>query len=227
MTSLTDAEVLIGRNFTFSCSATGNPSPTVSWSRRGRLLPIGSETITVSPEGDKLTLSFIDSTDAGGYTCTAENVVSDQGSLVTKSVSSTAQLIVIGKYVSIYLFVYTLRRVCHFVDLSVSHSCVNVHVQPVERPFFLVPPLAVAATPNVIVVSGRTALLRCNATGIPAPTVTWSRNGERLLSGRYLVQEGTLEISNSEVEDAGQYVCLASNKGGNSTSTVTLFVHCK
>ena len=107
-TSLTDTEVLVGRNFTLSCSATGNPPPTISWSRRGRLLPIGSQTIAISPEGDKLTLPFIDTSDSGEYTCTAENVVTDQGSLVRKSVSSTAQLIVIGKYVDVFLFVRAL-----------------------------------------------------------------------------------------------------------------------
>jgi hemicentin len=146
-------------------------------------LPDGNDKITVSPKGDQLTLSFVNRTDAGNYTCAAENVVSDQGSLLKKYVEAMAQLSVI------------------------------------------VPPVAVAATPSVVVVEGRNALLRCITTGIPAPTVSWFRNGEQLSSGRYQMQEEILEMSNSEVEDAGQYVCLASNKGGNSSASVTLFVH--
>lgn len=102
ISSLTDEEVLVGHAITFSCSATANPMPTVAWSIRGVQLPSSSEIISISQGGGKLTISKAETTDAAAYTCTATTVVTDRGSLVTRTVSSTAQLLVIGEYVGSY-----------------------------------------------------------------------------------------------------------------------------
>lgn len=129
------------------------------------------------------------------------------------------------------------RRLCLAVQLPVSlrlceHPCMCISVFVFDDQSsscsFAVPPVVVAATPSVTVVEGKTALLRCNVTGIPVPTLTWSRKDGKMLNRRFRLQsEGTLEIAVAETKDAGQYICMATNKGGNSTSSVALYVHCK
>ncbi|XP_055847561.1 papilin isoform X3 [Episyrphus balteatus] len=68
---------------------------------------------------------------------------------------------------------------------------------------------------------GSTALLRCFATGNPAPVVTWKR-GAILIdtnNGRYiLTSSGDLTIVQVHQSDSGSYICVASNGLGAPVS---------
>ena len=86
---------------------------------------------------------------------------------------------------------------------------------------------------NYTVNEGNTANFSCTATGIPAPSITWLRNGTELnpsdprvtfndLSSPVIVMnnEGemvysvtrTFMLSRSRDEDSGIYICTASNE---------------
>ena len=82
---------------------------------------------------------------------------------------------------------------------------------------------------------------QCNATGIPAPNITWYRNGTFFdksaiprvsLNGSYTNQincniklvTAMLTIYNATDGDSGNYTCSASNEVGQSTSTFTLYI---
>lgn len=70
----------------------------------------------------------------------------------------------------------------------------------------------------------------CNATGIPAPDFVWFKDSQLIDSDRdreIAVHGGVVEISSTKVQHAGHYVCTAVNKGGNSSVSITLDVHCK
>lgn len=79
---------------------------------------------------------------------------------------------------------------------------------------------------------GATAIIRCQATGDPAPTVTWfsptrrviplssSRNSERIVMG----SDGTLELRQVQNIDAGNYTCRATNSAGDRSRVVGLEV---
>ena len=62
----------------------------------------------------------------------------------------------------------------------------------------------------------------CNASGIPAPMVTWIKvdGGERF-NGSELV------FTHINRSDAGEYRCEASNECGNTSQTATIEVQCK
>ena len=66
-------------------------------------------------------------------------------------------------------------------------------------------------------VAGSVAVLRVNVTGYPRPTVEWKHGGKVLPgneTGYAVIADGSLQISNLNQEDVGQYQCTVSNKVG-------------
>ena len=90
--------------------------------------------------------------------------------------------------------------------------------------------------------------LSCTARGVPAPTITWSRDGVNLSgtenritisfpmestvnSTGFIAVTSTLTVTNSMRPDANNYTCVASNTVQGATQqdqrTFTLTVNCK
>eukprot|EP00095_Tigriopus_kingsejongensis_P001599 maker-scaffold317_size209118-snap-gene-0.9 protein:Tk01599 transcript:maker-scaffold317_size209118-snap-gene-0.9-mRNA-1 annotation:"GF16716" len=63
-----------GDTVTLSCQGQGSPAPKITWSRRGKTLPSGDETIDAS----ELTFLNVDRKHSGIYTCTADNGFSQE-----------------------------------------------------------------------------------------------------------------------------------------------------
>ncbi|EDW11342.2 roundabout homolog 2 [Drosophila mojavensis] len=86
---------------------------------------------------------------------------------------------------------------------------------------------------NTRIAQGDTALLECAAPrGIPEPTVTWKKGGQKLdLEGTKrirIVDGGNLAIQDARQSDEGQYQCIAKNPVGvRESSLATLKVHVK
>ena len=68
-----------------------------------------------------------------------------------------------------------------------------------------------------------TLSLYCNATGSPAPTLSWTREG----CATKLSHNNSLSIARVRKEASGTYVCTASNEGGRASATVAVDVQCK
>ena len=81
----------------------------------------------------------------------------------------------------------------------------------------------------VTVNEGDTAILHCNATGNPPPTVSWFHSSlpvpepgdTRLLQA----ENGSLLVTRAGSEDEGEYVCQATNIAGSETATLHLVVN--
>lgn len=73
---------------------------------------------------------------------------------------------------------------------------------------------------------GQPAHLSCQAiAGIPTPTIKWSRRDRRPLPARATEDyPGMLAFIEVNVEDSGEYECLASNIAGSVSATVSLNV---
>ncbi|XP_034741348.1 matrix-remodeling-associated protein 5-like isoform X2 [Etheostoma cragini] len=81
---------------------------------------------------------------------------------------------------------------------------------------------------------GATATIRCQAAGIPTPTVTWLSPSRRVIpqslgTGFYservvVVSDGTLEVRLAQKIDTGNYTCRASNSAGETSMVVGLEV---
>lgn len=102
-----DAQVHERLNVTFDCFATGVPTPTISWIFNNSVTidPSEGNKYFIGPFGNKdygsLTVYDLQYSDAGIYTCVANNT---HGSL-----SQSVTLDVQGMYVYVYLSVYMTK----------------------------------------------------------------------------------------------------------------------
>ena len=98
------------------------------------------------------------------------------------------------------------------------------------RPFsHTVIPVIHASATSVTVNEGDTAILDCNATGNPIPSVSWLQNSLPVpIPGDSRIQQAannSLILSGVTRDDEGAYVCQAENIAGMETATVDLFVN--
>uniref|UniRef100_H2YT92 Ig-like domain-containing protein n=1 Tax=Ciona savignyi TaxID=51511 RepID=H2YT92_CIOSA len=118
------------------------------------------------------------------------------------------------------------------LDDAGSYKCVATNIagsaENNMRLTVQVPP-SIRRGPSLIkVLKSETASLQCHATGLPTPTITWSREDVLIdeLGGRFSVLTGSseLRIRNTELTDDGQYFCTAMNPAGSDSSAIMLDV---
>ena len=118
--------VLEGLNVSFLCNASGNPTPTFSWTINGS--PVNSTSnprITFSAYNKQLTITTVKRTDGGEYKCLASNSVNT----VT---STAASLIVQCKETFTYVsFILCIRKVFYAPRSLVVKE---TYLLPVESP---------------------------------------------------------------------------------------------
>ncbi|KAM9425414.1 microfibrillar-associated protein 3-like isoform 1-T3 [Pholidichthys leucotaenia] len=89
-------------------------------------------------------------------------------------------------------------------------------------------PVVFTSVSQIIAREGSCALIDCNVTGEPFPSVQWfNSHGDRLdmSGGKWSLLDGAiLNITSIEFADRGKYTCMASNTHGSSNCTVTLRV---
>ena len=110
-------------------------------------------------------------------------------------------------------------------------------------PFAVAPVATISPKPTVTVSGGISELVQCTATGFPAPTISWFRNGvsfssdstTHLLPGTTVSTMSLLSVTNYFLatsltrESAFTIItCTASNGvGANSSDSTQLIVLCK
>ncbi|XP_073434136.1 leucine-rich repeat and fibronectin type-III domain-containing protein 5 [Dendrobates tinctorius] len=96
-----------------------------------------------------------------------------------------------------------------------------------EEDFLCEPPLITRYTPDVEVLEGQRAVLKCKALGDPEPAVHWiSPEGKLISNGTriWVYDNGTLDILITTVKDGGPFACIASNPAGETTKTISLHI---
>ena len=73
------------------------------------------------------------------------------------------------------------------------------------------------------IMDGHNLTVVCNASGIPAPMVTWMKVG----GGDMSADGSELVFTNIRRNEAGEYRCEASNECGNASEKATIEVQCK
>ncbi|XP_077571540.1 hemicentin-1 [Stigmatopora nigra] len=81
---------------------------------------------------------------------------------------------------------------------------------------------------QVTVTEGHMVSLLCDVQAYPTPDITWTKDGQVLhfSSGVHILPGGQmLQLPRARVDDAGQYVCTASNSAGQDQKSLFLSVY--
>ncbi|KAI4563342.1 hypothetical protein MJT46_010951, partial [Ovis ammon polii x Ovis aries] len=115
---------------------------------------------------------------------------------------------------------------------TANYTCVASNiVGKTTREFILtvnVPPSIKSGPQSLVIHLNKSTLLECFAEGVPAPKITWRKDGA-VLSGshaRYsILENGFLHIQSAQVTDSGRYLCMATNAAGTDRRRIDLQVH--
>ena len=85
-------------------------------------------------------------------------------------------------------------------------------------------PITLIIGDNLTALTNTSITIQCPTSGVPTPTVTWTKNGEQVLSdGRYKVEDdGSLSISEVVEEDSARYTCIADSVTGKDSASSTV-----
>jgi hypothetical protein len=114
----------------------------------------------------------------------------------------------------LHLYVFHFSKILHLVN-NVFHffstAVLSINISP----------------PSALVIQGTNQQIVCTVTGTPpAQYISWTRNGVSIVisSSEYTggnTANPSLTINNFQSNDAGNYVCSATNAAGTSTSSVS------
>uniref|UniRef100_A0A673IBQ3 Hemicentin-1 n=1 Tax=Sinocyclocheilus rhinocerous TaxID=307959 RepID=A0A673IBQ3_9TELE len=93
-----------------------------------------------------------------------------------------------------------------------------------------VPPSITEGPTSITVTVNVQTTLSCEATGIPKPSVRWTRNAQALNTDQNqnmyrLLSSGSLVVIAPTVEDTALYECVLSNEAGQESRAIQLTVH--
>ncbi|XP_072488821.1 hemicentin-2 isoform X7 [Notamacropus eugenii] len=108
-------------------------------------------------------------------------------------------------------------------DAGRYHCLAENEVGVVEKVITLIlrsAPIFVVEPQDVVVRAGGTVVLLCQAAGEPAPTVEWTQAGRPIRVSQRLrtLPNGSLQLQGVEMEDMGEYECVAHNLLGTATT---------
>ena len=120
-------------------------------------------------------------------------------------------------------------RVFAVNEAGLSEPSSNTRPVRVKDPDQAIPPEFIEPLRTVMAIENRSAEFRCTVTGVPKPTITWSKGVRELFDGGKftLLRDGDtyiLRIDNVYGEDADEYCCKASNKAGTRSSRAELLI---
>ncbi|XP_053098888.1 hemicentin-1 isoform X3 [Hemicordylus capensis] len=90
-----------------------------------------------------------------------------------------------------------------------------------------VPPSLADEAAELLVSKLSPVVIPCTASGVPLPTIHWTKNGIRLLprgDGYRILSSGAVEVAAAQLDHAGRYTCMARNAAGSAHRHVTLRV---
>ncbi|ROL43461.1 Hemicentin-1, partial [Anabarilius grahami] len=93
-----------------------------------------------------------------------------------------------------------------------------------------VPPSIAEGPTNITVTVNVQTTLSCEATGIPKPSISWTKNTKALNTDQNqnmyrLLSSGSLVVIAPTVEDTALYECVVSNEAGQESRAIQLTVH--
>ncbi|XP_075386144.1 striated muscle preferentially expressed protein kinase isoform X2 [Tenrec ecaudatus] len=208
---LEDLEVLEGRSARFDCKISGTPPPSVSWTHFGR--PVEeSENLRLRQDGGlhSLHIAHVGSEDEGLYAVSATNTHGQA--------HCSAQLYVEEPRTASSGPSSKLEKMP-----SIPEEPEQGELERLSMPDFLRP------LQDLEVGLAKEALLECQVTGLPYPTISWFHNGHRIQSSedRRMMQYRDvhrLVFPTVGPQHAGVYKSVIANKLGKAACYAHLYV---
>ncbi|GAB1286208.1 Hemicentin-2 [Apodemus speciosus] len=201
-----DRSLRLGDRLWLRCVARGSPTPRIGWTINDQ--PV-TEGVSEQDGGSTLQRAAVTREDSGTYVCWAENRVGrvQAASFVHVKASEPG---VVAHACNPSTWGGRGRRISEF-EASLVYR-VKAPVLQGEAFSYLVEPV------------GGSIQLHCVVRGDPAPDIRWTKDGLPLPISHLLfqLQNGSLTIFRTKMDDAGRYQCLATNEMGAVKKVVTL-----
>ncbi|RMC08359.1 hypothetical protein DUI87_14601 [Hirundo rustica rustica] len=238
-----EVTVLVGKEAAMDCIPSGSPSPRVTWQKDGQLLAEDDKHTFLS-DGRRLQILNSQITDTGRYVCIAENLAGSAKKYFNLNVHVPPSVVgtnpenltvVVNNFISL---------TCEVTGFPPPDLSWLKNGKPISSNSntFIVPELSLGSLPSApsIKAQGGTSVtvlnvrvgtpvtLDCESNAIPAPVITWSKNGRAIpdsAAAEVLADGQTLWIKAAEVSDTGQYVCKAINIAGRDDKNFHLNVY--
>ncbi|POI25559.1 hypothetical protein CIB84_010691, partial [Bambusicola thoracicus] len=210
----TNITVTVNMQTTLPCEATGIPRPAVSWKKNGHLLSLdqNQNTYRLLSSGSLVIISpTVD--DTAVYECSVSNDAGEDQRAVELTVQGAVEIPAVQ-------LAHAGRYTCVARNTAGSahrHTTLNVQEPP-----------TIQIQPGMLdVIVNNSILLPCEAVGTPRPIITWQKEGISIMTAgnSYMaLPNGSLWITESTVEDAGTYTCVAQNLAGTALGKIKLKV---
>ncbi|KAK4820389.1 hypothetical protein QYF61_025563 [Mycteria americana] len=198
--------VVVNNPIHLECRVSGNPLPAITWYKDNRPLT-SAASATFLNRGQVLQIEGAQISDTGVYKCVAVNTAGTAELFYSLQVHGFAAVLWAVGPVQL-----TLLTV---VSLKLS-DC-------------LFPPSISGSSDMVTVVVNNLVRLECEARGIPAPILTWLKDGSPVSSfsnGLQVLSGGrVLALASAQISDTGKYICVAVNAAGESQRDIDLRVY--
>ncbi|XP_036175866.1 striated muscle preferentially expressed protein kinase isoform X3 [Myotis myotis] len=208
---LEDLEVLEGRTARFDCKISGTPPPSVTWTHFGRAVE-ESENLRLRQDGGlhSLHIAHVGSEDEGLYAVSASNTHGQA--------HCSAQLYVEEPRTAATGPSSKLEKMP-----SIPEEPEHGELERLSMPDFLRP------LQDLEVGLAKEAMLECQVTGLPYPTISWFHNGHRIQSSddRRMMQYRDvhrLVFPAVGPQHAGVYKSVIANKLGKAACYAHLYV---
>ena len=220
------------------CFVTAFPKPDIFWMIKGSILSNLSTTIELSPFrfSSYLPLGNVTIYSGGSYSCHANNTFG-AGNVIIEVAVSGEEYIAYCLHVNLCAHVQALdvsvNQHCHVPGSHISFFCYHIH-------FSSAPPSILLISAKNSTFEGENITLRCEAIGLPLPSITWVTDSQAGLSTEYLnhftvVYQETqnclgvseLIIQNATLPWRGNYICLANNTLGVVEDQIAVTIYGK
>lgn len=110
---------------------------------------------------------------------------------------------------------------CNITDDNSGWEAVSFYINVLNEP-----PAIITPPPTLMkLADGSSYSIDCVVFGAPRPVISWQKDGRDLTGGRFVVfDNGTLEILDTLITDAGTYTCQAFNNIGRVSASMTVIV---
>uniref|UniRef100_A0A673XKN0 Roundabout, axon guidance receptor, homolog 2 (Drosophila) n=1 Tax=Salmo trutta TaxID=8032 RepID=A0A673XKN0_SALTR len=235
----------------FRCQVQGDPQPNVRWRKNDVDVPRGRYEIKYDKEDYLLRVKKASASDEGTFTCLAENRVGKVEASASLTVRAAPQFIIRPRD-QIVAQGRTATFPCEtkgnpqpavfwqkegsqpgafpeHTDLTRKNmvrktACL---VQSSTTRPILPPPIIRRGPSNQTLRVDSVALLKCQASGDPIPSISWLKDGVSLLGKdpRMSLQElGSLQMRSLRLSDSGIYTCVAASSSGETSWSAFLEV---